>query len=266
MSVALNVDGLTVTAGAARLLGAVDLRADPGDFIAIVGPNGAGKSTLLKALLGLLSPSEGAVTVGSHAVGALGGRARAELLSWLPQRDAGVEPVRVVDRVAAARFRFPEGRAASLAAAKRALEALDISALSERLVDTLSGGEAQRVALAALAAQEAAWWLLDEPAHHLDPARQVAVYRYLGERWRGADGQGQGMVVVTHDVNLLRHAATRAGAHRLVVVGLAEGQVRFRTSLGDESLPERLSDLFGVVVRAVDVDGERHFAVTGATP
>ncbi|MDP6944720.1 MAG: ABC transporter ATP-binding protein, partial [Myxococcota bacterium] len=218
------------------------------------------------ALLGLLTPSEGAVTVGAHAVGALGGRARAELLSWLPQRDAGVEPLRVVDRVAAARFRFPEGRAASLAAAERALDALDISALAARLVDTLSGGEAQRVALAALAAQEATWWLLDEPAHHLDPARQVAVYRYLGERWRGGGGQRQSMIVVTHDINLLRHATTGAEAERLRVVGLGDGQVRFRTTLSDERLPERLTELFGVAVRAVDVDGERHFAVTGATP
>ncbi len=119
MSATLHAAGLGVTAGSARLLDAVDLRAEPGEFLAVVGPNGAGKSTLLRALLGLARPASGTVTVGDRPVTTLGGRERAGLLSWLPQRDAGVEPVRVVDRVAAARFRFAEGRAASLQAAAR---------------------------------------------------------------------------------------------------------------------------------------------------
>ena len=114
MSGTLVAEGLGVTAGQARLLEAVTVRAEPGEFLAIVGPNGAGKSTLLKALLGLTKPSAGAVSVGGRPVADLGGRERAGVLSWLPQRDAGVEPVRVVDRVAAARFRFAEGRAAAI--------------------------------------------------------------------------------------------------------------------------------------------------------
>ncbi len=106
MSATLRAAGLGVTAGTAQLLAGVDLGCEPGEFIAIVGPNGAGKSTLLKTLLGLSAPSAGTVTVGERAVGDIRGRERAGLLAWLPQRDAGVEPVRVVDRVASARFRF----------------------------------------------------------------------------------------------------------------------------------------------------------------
>ena len=256
------IDGLGVTAGKVQLLEGVELTAEPGAFVAVVGPNGAGKSTLLKTLLGLLKPATGEVSVGERQVSELSGRDRAALLSWLPQRDAGVEPVRAIDRVAAARFRFDEGRASSLEAASRALAAMDIAALSERLVDTLSGGEAQRVALAALAAQEATWWLLDEPAHHLDPARQVAVYRTLGERWRA----GQGMVAVTHDVNLLAHAAPGEHAERLLVLGLANGEVQFQVPLADPALAERLTTLFGATVRAVDVDGVRRFVVLGESP
>ena len=262
MSLEICVKELSVVAGQTTLLSDVQLQAKPGDFVAIVGPNGAGKSTLLKTILGLRRPSQGSASIGKREVSSIGGRERAGLLSWLPQRDAGVEPVRVVDRVASARFRFPEGRAASLAAARCALEALEVSALGERLMDTLSGGEAQRVALAALSAQGAAWWLLDEPAHHLDPARQVDVYRHLGERW----AEGQGMVAVTHDVNLLSHAAPGEAAERLIVVGMAEGRVRFQSTLADAELAHKLTELFGVVVRAVDVDGRRHFAVTGEAP
>ncbi len=74
------------------------------------------------------------------------------------------------------------------------------------------------------------------------------------------------MLAVTHDVNLLSHAAPGEAAERLTVVGLSEGQVRFRAPLGDVTLADKLSDLFGVGVRAVDLDGVRHFAVTGGTP
>jgi iron complex transport system ATP-binding protein len=263
MTAGLNLQGLTVQVGAATLLKDVDLAVDPGGFVAIVGPNGAGKSTLLKAALGLVRTTAGELSVDGQALGSLSGRARAGVLAWLPQRDASVESVRVVDRVAAARFRFSEGRGHSLHAAHQALEALGIAGLAERRVDTLSGGEAQRVALAGLAAQEATWWLLDEPAHHLDPGRQVEVYRTLGARWRGEFGAPQSMIAVTHDVNLLSHAAPGEWADRLTLIGLSEGTVRFRAPLSDPTLAEQLSVLFETQVKAVSVEGARHFVVTG---
>ncbi len=255
----LSARGVTLSHADSTVLDAVTLVVEPGEFVAIVGPNGAGKSTLLKVLLGLLAPSCGDARLGDAKVRALPARSRAAGLAWLPQRDAVVEAIRVIDRVAAARFRFDEPRADALAAAQRALDDLDIADLGERLADTLSGGEAQRVALAALAVQEADWWLLDEPAHHLDPARQVDVYQHLGRRW----GEGQGILCVTHDVNLLRHAAPGPTAESLRIVGLADGAIRFSMTLADARLAEALSALFGVGVRAVEVDGVTCFVVVG---
>ena len=263
MTEGLAVSSLSVRARGAELLRDVDLRISPGEFVAIVGPNGAGKSTLLKALCGLLPSAARELSVDGRDLNAMSGRERAGLLAWLPQRDAGVEPVRAIDRVAAARFRFQEGRARSLEAARRALEAFGVEPLAERTMDTLSGGEAQRVALAALAAQEAAWWLLDEPAHHLDPGRQVEVYQGLGARWRGEHGEAQSMIAVTHDVNLLGHAVAEGWAERLSVVGLARGELRFKVPLSSPSLPEQLSALFATRIEAVDLKGRRHFVVLG---
>ena len=263
MTGGLSLQGVTVQVGDATLLKGVDLMVEAGGFVAIVGPNGAGKSTLLKAALGLIPTTEGTLSVDGQSLRTLSGRARAGVLGWLPQRDASVESVRVVDRVAAARFRFSEGRGHSLQAAYDALEALGIAGLAERRVDTLSGGEAQRVALASLAAQEATWWLLDEPAHHLDPGRQVEVYRTLGARWRGELGAPQSMVAVTHDVNLLSHAAPGEWADRLTLIGLSDGAVRFRAPLSDPALEQHLSALFQTQITAVTVEGARHFVVTG---
>ena len=263
MSQGLVLKGLSVHLQGRALLRGVELTITPGEFIAIVGPNGAGKSTLLKALCALVPCEAEELSVDGRPLKGLSGRERAGLLAWLPQRDASVESVRALDRVAAARFRFQEGRARSLEAALGALSAFGVAEFAERNVDSLSGGEAQRVALAALAAQEASWWLLDEPAHHLDPGRQVEVYEGLGARWRGEVGAPQSMIAVTHDVNLLGHAAKGKWTERLRVVGLAAGEVRFQLPLSSPGLAEALSELFSARIKALEVEGQRHFVVAG---
>ena len=71
------------------------------------------------------------------------------------------------------------------------------------------------------------------------------------------------MVAVTHDVNLLSHAAPGEWADRLCVVGLQGGVLRFKLALSSPTLAEALSELFAVGMKALDVDGARHFVVTG---
>src|SRR5262249_2193811 len=151
------------------------LRLTESDFVAIVGPNGAGKTTLIRVALGVVQPSSGRVLVDGEPLSALSGRSRAAKLGWLPQRGVVLEPITALEFVAAARFRFREGYACSLAAAGRALAAAGIPAVEGSLITTLSGGELQRVLIASLLAQEAPRLLLDEPASHLDPAQQLEI-------------------------------------------------------------------------------------------
>src|SRR5690606_34747423 len=114
----------------------------------------------------------------------------------------------------------------------------------------LSGGERQRVALATLLAQEPRIALLDEPASHLDPAQQVEAYRLIGELWR----QGLGVLLVTHDVNLLGELGPAPDVH---VVGLAGGRVAFRSNLAAADLPEQLGALFRIPFASLDHQGRR---------
>ena len=158
--------------------------------------------------------------------------------------------------VAAARFRFDEPRAAALAEADRALEAAGAAALRERVVTRLSGGEAQAVSLAAMLAQDAPLLLLDEPASHLDPAQQIAAYRFVGSCWRA----GRGVLCITHDANLLRH--TGAPASGIHVVGLSAGAQRFDLAADDPGLPDALSTLFGIRFRAVPLDDHVHLVAS----
>ena len=259
---ALAFEAVRVVRSKKTLLDGVSFRVERGELCALLGPNGAGKSTLLGTALGLVALSSGNVTFGGRSLSALSPRERAGALAWLPQQPLGGDAIPAIESVIAARYRFSESSHAARTAALRALERVGVTALAERALASLSGGERQRVAFAGLLAQEAEWLLLDEPANHLDPAQQAEIYALLGALAR----DGTGILCVTHDVNLLAHSG---GAAR--VIGLKHGALRFDAAYADAALPDRLGDLFGVPMRALDAGDARLIlplvrTSTGVTP
>lgn len=252
---ALEFDAVRVVRGRKTLLDGVSFRAERGELCALLGPNGAGKSTLLGAALGLVA-SEGRVTFGGRSLAGFSAKERAAALAWLPQEPLGADAIPAIESVIAARYRFSESSFGARSAALRALERVGVAAFAARPISSLSGGERQRVAFAGLLAQEAEWLLLDEPANHLDPAQQAEIYALLGALAR----DGAGILCVTHDVNLLAHAGSAAR-----VIGLKNGALRFDTPYADAALPDRLSELFDVPMRAIDA-GDARVIVPFARP
>ena len=245
----LKLEQVTVVRRGRALLDGVDLVLEPGALLALVGPNGAGKTTLLRVMLGLEAPSSGRALLGGNEVQRLATKARAARVAWLPQHSHAAEELSALDVVMAARFRFDEPFAFTRQEAKRALSRVGIADTATRALSTLSGGERQRVALAGLLAQQAPLLLLDEPANHLDPAQQIDVYRLLGELWR----EGNSVVCVTHDINLLRHL----GKAEVRVAGIAGGKLRFQLPLSAHELPQELGELFGVRMHALMLGDDR---------
>jgi len=190
------------------------------------------------------------VRVNDSDVGRLSARARAAHLAWLPQHATLNEPLTALETVAVARYRFREAHEQSLAAARDALERAGALGFLDRRVTELSGGERQRVALAALLAQQTPLLLVDEPANHLDPAQQIEAYELLGRCLR----EGLGLLCVTHDVNLLAHVGD---GDRIRVIGIGGGRVSFELEYSAPELPAELGRLFGIGMRAVDLDGRR---------
>ena len=251
-AIPLIVENLSVIRGGKTLLNDVSLRVEPGELVVIVGPNGAGKSTLLGAILGWIAASSGRVSIGGTPLSGLSGLERAERVGWLPQTGGLAEPVSVLDQVMAARFRFRESRSRRSEAALVALDEVGLKHFAERDGTTLSGGEAQRVGLAALIAQETSCWLLDEPANHLDPAVQHQVMEVVLSAWRG----GRAVVVVTHDPDRI---LARLSGESARIVGLADGAQRFDLDSADDALPAALGELYGVGVQRVVVSGRPRF-------
>jgi putative ABC transport system ATP-binding protein len=171
----------------------VDLDVEDGEFIALLGPSGSGKSTVLGLLAGLLRPSAGRVLIGEHDVGRLSQRALARLRGGLVATVLQ-EPSRNLLPYATVRqnVRF----AAGTRSADDLINRLGLADLADRPAGRLSGGEQQRVAIAAAVAGGAGLLLADEPTSQLDAAGRLRVLEMLEQ----VNSEfGTTVVVVTHD-------------------------------------------------------------------
>jgi iron complex transport system ATP-binding protein len=179
----------------------VSLRLESGRFCALLGPNGAGKSTLVKLMSGQLDPSSGDVLLGGRPLGSYSPEQLALERALLSQNRAVGFPFSAFDVVMMGRHPHTLGRGESeydRSEAERCLEETDAGHLSQRIYNTLSGGEAARVDLARVLAQDTEVLLLDEPTNHLDPRHQVAVLSLCSQ----LAAAGCAVVVCMHDLNL----------------------------------------------------------------
>ncbi len=247
-ALAAHARALSARLGGQQVLCGVSLELRAGELCALVGCNGSGKSTLLGALTGRVPLQGGEVTLGGSPLAALGARARAARVAWLPQHPPSVEGLTAVEVVETGRFRFAEGKEALRREALRALERVGVAPLAQRRFEQLSGGERQRVLVASLLAQQAPLLLVDEAANHLDPAQQLELYALFGELVR----EGLAILSVTHDPSLLHFsdAPTR-------VCGLQAGRLQFDLPLTDPALGQHLGLLYGVRVESLVRAGGR---------
>ncbi len=203
----LTATDLTLERGGRTVLSGVSLALRPGEVTAILGPNGAGKSTLLNALAGLIAPVNGAVELGQSALAALALAERARRIGYLPQAGdvAWNLSVRALTSLGRLPWRGVSNPAEDAAAVEQALAAMDLTALADRPIHTLSGGERARALLARVLATGAEWVLADEPLAALDLAHQLA----LTAHFRALADEGKGVVLVLHDLALAMNHADR---------------------------------------------------------
>jgi len=205
----LTVENVTLAVAGRTLCSALSFAVDAGECWVIVGPNGVGKTTLLATLAGLRAPASGAIGIEGRAMREWTPRERALRVGLLPQDTVDAFPDTALEIAIAGRHpHVARWRAESpddVAAARTALADVDCAGLAERNVQTLSGGERRRVALAMLLAQDPAIMLLDEPTNHLDVAHEVRVLDLLARR--ASTGQ-RAIVMSIHDLTLAaRHAS-----------------------------------------------------------
>jgi ABC-type lipoprotein export system ATPase subunit len=194
----------------------LDLRIEPGELVAILGPSGCGKSTLLALAAGLDEPSAGELRVWGRSLGRLDEAAlatyRARDLAIVFQSD-NLWPALSAQENVAISLRL-SGHDDAEAAAAQSLAAFGLAERLSHRASALSGGEQQRVAIAAAAARRARLVLADEPTGELDQHNEEIVLEALEKLSREYDST---VVVVTHS----ELVAARAGR----VIELRDGKV-----------------------------------------
>ena len=251
-SLALDVESLSLSVGGTRILNNVSARVLAGETWSILGANGAGKSTLLKCLMRIHTGWSGQVNLFGRSLRSFSQRQLARRVAYVPQASGVARfPYTVREFVRMGRYAyaglFGSAHPDDGDAIARAMAHTGAEGLAERTVDTLSGGERQKVFIAAALAQEADILLLDEPAAFLDYRHQAEVYGVLRAVNRES---GLTILTVTHDVN----AALLTGGHALA---LRDGEVAYHgpsDCLADEG---RLAHIFGTTFRFL------HDPVTG---
>ncbi|KGM15600.1 ABC transporter ATP-binding protein [Actinotalea fermentans] len=204
---------LEVGYGAAPVCAPVSFALRPGKAVALVGPNGSGKSTVLRAVLGLLAPMSGTVTVLGEPVDerrATFRRAVASVLdddAWFPALTVAEH----LDLVARG-----HGVAEADAVVDELLEDFGLWDEAASLPTALSSGQRRRLLLASAFARPRALLVLDEPEQRLDSSMKEA----LAERLLAEKASGVAVLMATHDPDLVSAVADRA-----VLVGEEESPV-----------------------------------------
>ena len=248
----IRLEHVTAGYGGPPVVRDVTLDLKPGEVLVLLGPNGCGKSTLLRTIAGLQPLSGGAVLLDGAPTETLARRALAQAVTYLPQS-------RSVPNITAYRMvlhgRFPylsyprRYRPEDHAAAKKALEAADAWDLAPLPVQTLSGGQRQKIYLAMALAQDTQTILMDEPTTYLDIRHQLDLMRFSQALAR----EGRAVVLVLHDLCLALRFA-----HRGAVM---DGGVLLQTGTPEELFDSGiLTETFHVPLRRIQTeDGWRYY-------
>ncbi len=171
---------------------------------ALLGPNGVGKSTLLSMIGGLLHPAAGTISLLGKDLRTWKRSELSRTVALVPQSLDVPFSFRVDEIVAQGRVPYL-GRFGSMArhdldVVERAMEAVDVLRLRDRVYQELSGGERQRVKIAIALAQEPRLMLLDEPTQHLDVGRQIEIVNLM----KRLNERGLTVIAAIHDLTIAR--------------------------------------------------------------
>jgi putative ABC transport system ATP-binding protein len=204
---ALEARDLHLSFGPTLALRGASLRVRPGEIVAVMGPSGSGKSTLLHCLAGILVPDKGEVWFGGQRLDALSDDRRSALrrdrFGFVFQSGQLVPELTAEENVALPLLLSGTRRGPAMAAARKWFGLLGLDGLERRRSGELSGGQAQRVALARGLVAEPEVLFADEPTGSLDSVSGELVMDLLTAAVRE---RGTTVVLVTHDARVAAYA------------------------------------------------------------
>ncbi len=252
----LNVKNLSYRVPQKIILKDVSFILQEGDFAGLLGPNGSGKTTLIKIMSGVLQPKAGDVFFQDASLFSMKSINRAKLLAVVTQESHFTFSFLARDIVLMGRFPYQTGlgfdSAEDLKIVEDCMRKTDCAHLADQPIDTLSGGEKQRVLLARALAQKPKILLLDEPSTHLDLKHQRSLFELLVKL---NVEEKLTILCVVHDPNLV-------SLYCQSVFFLKEGQLVCEGLVSKTMTPQNLEHVFEVPFERTS--GSQGFHVTKA--
>jgi energy-coupling factor transport system ATP-binding protein len=220
-TIALRVTNLTLRYDDHEALYKCSLTARSGELLALMGRNGSGKSSLLRAIMGLAQPQEGRIELAGKDITRLKAEERAGQIGYTPQDPRSIlfHDTLWEELAFSIQNSKPKPQTSNLKTQiETTLAALNLSHHAQSYPRALSGGEAQRAALAAILVNDPQLLLLDEPTRGLDYEAKAELGRLL----RARCAAGSTVIMATHDVELVAAIADRVallGDGELIVEG-----------------------------------------------
>ena len=207
----LSAKSVSISIAGKSICNSLDFEMEQGQRWGVLGGNGVGKTTLLKYLAGLFPLENGKIDIQGMSISQWKRKELARELGVLFQDSQDTFPTTVMETALIGRHPYLpfwsfEGRA-DIGIASQALADVSMFDMSHRQINTLSGGERRRLAVATLIVQNPRIWLLDEPTNHLDLHHQISLLELIINKVESVKGA---LLMVLHDVNLVSRFCTHA--------------------------------------------------------
>ena len=249
----VTVSGLNVSYGNEEVLHNISATFPEGKISVILGPNGCGKGTLLKTIIRLIPYCSGSVSVAGRDLADFSPKELARQIAYLPQ-SRNIPDITVNRLVMHGRFPYlgyPRNytkKDRQLVA--EALEELGIDHLAARKMETLSGGQRQKVYLAMAMVQQTGVILMDEPTTYLDIRNQFELLDHA----RKLAEQKKTVIMILHDLDETLQYADQ-------ILLMEQGSVRMAGEAKEVLQSQTVEDVFGVTPVFYEMNGDWHCAV-----
>jgi iron complex transport system ATP-binding protein len=245
----LSIEDVSFSYGSAPVLRSISAIVNRPELVALIGPNGAGKSTLINVIAGRLRDYTGSCLIRQVNIRDMSRHQHCLEAAHVPQQKIDDIPFSVEEVILTGRT--PHGRGLyesdeDLAALESALQLTRLESFRKRRFASLSGGEQQRVLVAAAVAQGSPILLLDEPGAHLDPENQTELWDLLAL----LRDEGRLILIVTHHLHLAARRSDRVWI-------LSQGRLAVDAPPAEAMRPEKLEEVFHVPF-------ERHITEQGS--
>lgn len=237
-----------------KILKDINVHFSHGELSIISGPNGSGKTTLLKSIMKIHPVENGKIFLNSMDINSINIRNRAKLIGYVPQFSNSDFDFTVYEIIEMGRypFRFQWNNGEDEKAVNRAMDLTGIFCFKERQINSLSGGELQRVLLARALAVNPRYLILDEPSSNLDISHNIEMMKLIKDITKELNIT---TIMVLHDINTIYKYADK-------VILLESGKLLYKGTPKEVLNNRNIKEIFGVESEfVIDTKGIEHIII-----